>query len=110
MIVSSRGPLNPGQLDGSLFIDPSNLRFGEISSSPGADVGQSTPFIHTVLANADLDVESIVVFRIDASFGQVLRLHKLMRFLAALNLCDQSSTSFGKLAHTTTHEALPPFV
>jgi hypothetical protein len=89
------------------FLD---LRFSQILSGIGADIGQAIPLVHTKLAHANLHVEPVVVVLGDATLGKCITQHFLMDSFAALDLRDKSSSCLGERACRGTKEILPPFM
>ena len=76
--------------------------------SVGADVDQTVPLIHAELADADLDIKAIVIFRVDAALRQVLPAHVDVGLLASFDLRDEPASRLGEVAHRARHEAFPP--
>ena len=76
----------------------------------GFDLGYAAPFVHSEFAYTDLDIQSVVVLRVDIAVREVLSQHLLVRFFAAFQFRNKSSPGFGELAHAATQEFLPPLM
>jgi hypothetical protein len=72
--------------------------FGEVLSCIGADIGQSIPFVHAKLANADFHIQAEVIVLANVPFGQTVSEHLVVDILASFNLADQSAPRFGECA------------
>jgi hypothetical protein len=83
---------------------------GKMHTCTGADIAEAVPFIHTVLADTNLDIETIVVLAVDLTLRQIFLNHILMRLFTCLNLCDKSATGFGKVTHATSDKVFPPLM
>lgn len=62
------------------------------------------PFVHTKLANAHFYIEAVIVFGIDSTLHQELRLHVFVDDFAILDLGNELFPGLGII----THEALVP--
>ena len=99
-------------------MDPSNLRgcvkrhaldilLSQIHAGVRANLGERVPLVHTKLSHTNVNVESIVVFRVDLTLRKVV-FHLFVCLLAAFNLRNEFASCFSEVADPARDKALPP--
>lgn len=104
------GLVDLGELGGGALVGALDVGFAQIHARVGADVAEAVPFVHAEFADADFDVETVVVLDVDAAFAEVFFDHVLVCFFTAFDLGHESSPRFRKVAGCAAHERFPPLV
>jgi hypothetical protein len=73
-----------------------------------ADIAQTIPLIHAELADANFDIQPVIVLRVDLAGAEMLMRHVLVCRFATLDLGNQASSCFRKVTDSTSHKAFPP--
>lgn len=100
--------VHAGEFGGGIEVLILDFLLGQIHAGGSANVGKTVPFIHAKLANTNLDIQTVVVLRVDTPFGEVFGEHVFVSEFAALNLANQLPPRLGELTHGPADEVLVP--